>query len=257
MAYWFAVRIRDEIIPRLVARREYRRADRLSRLAALDAHDYIVSRMGWGELVAYVRRVTGGLGDTEDEPFDVVRMGLAGSVIAWPEAVERGARVLEVGTGVGRTRYAIRVSTETSLYVTIDVDPVMLAVALFGNPVPAYREALWERDVVVLLGDAARLLRLLPDAYFDHVVHDGGPNPRRNPRLFSREVLAEIARVLRPGGTLSVFAGAEREWRTRIYRSLVGLGFEVVETVHLPGSRAAVIHARRGPCTGQCAPRGR
>lgn len=236
-----------EIIPELVRQRKFRKADKLSRLEALDALHYKVSRWTWHELTRYVRSVTGGLGDTEDEPFDVVRMGLAGSVIAWPEVVKQGGRVLEIGTGIGRTRYAIHITTSTTIYMSIDVDPVMLAIALYANPVPAYQDALWKQDMLVLLADAVRLIPLLPDTYFDHVVHDGGPNPRRNPRLYTRSVIHHLWRVLKPCGTLSIFAGAERTWRTRIYEMLRDAGFVVEETVHLPGSRAAVIHARK-PC---------
>ncbi len=244
MEDWFAVEARDEIIPEAVAKGELRRADRLTRLVALDALHYIVERLGWQRLVRHVRGVTGGLGDREDDLFDPFRMGLAGSVIAWPEAVPEAGRVLEIGTGIGRTRYAVHVTVETSLYVSIDVDPVIHAIALYRNPVPAYQEALWKRDVVLLLGDAVRLTRLLPEASFDHIIHDGGPNPRRNPRLYSRRFLATLARLLKPGGSISVFAGAERKWVTRIYETLKNLGFRIVETVHLPGSRARVIHAR-------------
>ncbi len=234
----------EEIIPGLVAGGELEKADKLSRLYALDTLHYELSRMEWGEVVRYVRRVTGGLGDREDEPFDVVRMGLAGSVIAWPEALRGGERVLEIGTGVGRTRYAVAVTVETRLYVTIDVDPLILALALYANPVPAYEEALWGREVRVILGDAARILEVL-NTRFDHVIHDGGPTPRKNPRLYSQRFLRRIRDLLREGGSLSIFAGADRRWVTRIYNALRSLGFRVEETVHLPGSKAVVIHARR------------
>ncbi len=250
MLDWYAERLSDEIIPGMVAKGRLRDADKHSRLVALDALHYRVQRMSLHERLSYIRRVTGGLGDREDEPLDVVRMGLAGSVIAWPEAVRRGSRVLEIGTGLGRTRYAVYVTVEVGEYVSIDVDPVILAIALYDNPVPSYQEALWARTRIVL-GDATRILRLLPSQSFDHVIHDGGPNPRRNPRLYSQSILRELWRVVKPGGTVSVFAGADRRWRSRIYEQLKRLGFEVVETLHLPGSKAAVIHARRprrAPC---------
>lgn len=244
MDEWFAVEARDRIIPRLVAEGRLRSADRLTRLVALDALHYTVDRLDWARLTRYVRSVTGGLGDREDEPFDPFRLGLAGSVIAWPEAVPEDGRVLEIGTGVGRTRYAVRVTRRTSLYISIDIDPVIHAIALYRNPIPAYQEVLWTRDFIVLLGDAARLVERLPAGIFDHVIHDGGPNPRRNPRLYSIHFLSMLAERLKPGGTISVFAGAERNWVTRIYSTLKRLGFRIVETVHLPGSRARVIHAR-------------
>ncbi len=244
MLDWYAERLSDEIIPGMVAKGRLRDADKHSRLAALDALHYRVERMSLHERLSYIRMVTGGLGDREDEPLDVVRMGLAGSVIAWPEVVHRGSRVLEIGTGLGRTRYAVHVTVEVDEYVTIDVDPVMLAIALYDNLVPPYQEALWTRTRVIL-GDATRILRLLPSRSFDHIIHDGGPNPRRNPKLYSPGVLRELWRLVKPGGTVSVFAGADRRWRSRVYEQLRRLGFEIVETLHLPGSKAAVIHARR------------
>ena len=219
------------------------REDRRARLEAWRVYRAEVSRWGRAELLKFIDRTTGGLGYTKEEPFDVVRMGLAGSAIAWAEAVRDGDTVLEVGTGIGRTCYCATYSAVPALYVTVEVSVGMLAVALYANPVEAYRRALWNPFVRTVLADARDLVPRLPPSTFDHIIHDGGPNPSRNPALFSEDFLAALARVLRPGGRIPVFAGRDPAWQERIYRALRGLGLRVVGTVPLPFSRARAIRA--------------
>ncbi|WP_456454873.1 spermidine synthase [Methanopyrus sp.] len=196
--------------------------DRRAREAAARYREWAES-LDEGELFRYVRERTGGLGHGK-KGFEVGKMGLKGYVIAWPERA-RGM-VLEIGTGLGRTTWALLRWGDPKLVVSVEIDPRMLAIALYRNPVSEFSEALRDDRVKILLGDAVEVVPELPKG-FDHVVHDGGPCPGRNPRLFSPEFLRTMTEKLKDNGTASVFAGRDPRWQDRIYRALSRLFLEV------------------------------
>ncbi len=196
----------------------------------------------FSELLEIIDNITGGLGYTKEEPLDVVRMGLAGSVIAWPEVLRDGDKVLEIGTGLGRTAYVVHYAVKPSIYVTIDVSGEILFIALYKNPIKVYQDVLWRSDVKIIYADATRIIKCLNDV-FDHIIHDGGPNPRRNKKLYSMNFLKALVKLLKPGGRLSIFIGSERLMQERIYTSLIEIGLRIIETKSLPFSKARVIHA--------------
>ncbi len=222
-------------------------ADRVTRECAAQLWDARLKDAAREEIVKLIEEATGGLGYRAEAPLEPAQMVVAGTVIAWPEAVPEGGRVFEVGTGIGRTCYVVHYARRPALYVTVDISLPILAVALYGNPVRAFRDALWRDDVRVVLGDALEVARLLPSGAFDHVIHDGGPNPLRNPRLYSAPMFAELARLLKPCGTLSVFAGRSRRGRQLVYEGLRSAGLEIVGVASFPDSPAAVYRARK-PC---------
>ncbi len=193
-----------------------RREDERAREAAARYREW-AEGLSESEVFQYVKSRTGGLGHGRNR-FEVGKMGVKGYVIAWPERA-RGA-VLEIGTGLGRTAWATLEWGHPKLLVSIEIDPKMLAIALYRNPVEEFSEALRDDRVRLILGDAVEVVPELPRGYFDHLVHDGGPCPRRNPRLFSREFLAELARRVRRGGTASVFAGRDPGWQDRLHEAL-------------------------------------
>jgi len=222
----------------LLARRSYDEADRATRLFVEQLRSWALT-LSEEEVWRFVNEVTGGLGYTEEDR-DVCRVALCGSLISWAEVVKDGFKVLEVGTGLGRTCYTVLFTARPSLYLSIDNSPQILALALYRNPYEAFRRALGASCVKLCLCDAVKAVKALREE-FDHVIHDGGPNPNRNPKLYSEELLEDLARVLRRGGTMSVFAGRNKSWQDRIYLTLRSLGFDV-SSVSFPFSPVLVFH---------------
>lgn len=221
--------------------RRYDIVDKHSREQVRKRYGY-VENLDLDSIVKLIDNVTGGLGYTNSEPLDVVRMGYAGSYIAWPEKVTDNSKILEIGTGIGRTAYVVHYVAKPKLYLTIDISGEILYIALYKNPVKIYQDTLWLPDVKIVFGDVVKLVDCIKDS-FDHIIHDGGPNPKRNQRLYSRRFFEALIRLLKPEASISVFIGSERRMQEYIYNTLIELGLEIVETVPLPFSKARVIHA--------------
>ncbi len=237
------IRVEYSRILSLLARGLIDEADKLSRSIARSVWRNVVSKMSSNRILELIDRITGGLGYKSDSPLDPLQMTVAGSYIAWPEAIRDNARVLEIGTGIGRTCYVAHYNKKIGVYVTIDISPEILAIALYGNPVRQYSECLWREDVKIILADAVEAVPLLQRGYFTHLIHDGGPNPLRAPSLYTVRFMRLLASRLAPKSTASIFAGRSRKARERVYRAMLAAGFKVVETVSLPDSPAIVYHA--------------
>ena len=231
----------------LISRGDICRVDALSRRIAYNQYVEQVASMSAWELVELVDKVTGGLGYKRDKPFNSVSMTLAGTVIVWPDAVEKSERILEIGTGLGRTCYVTYYYTKPEMFITVDISLEMLAVALYRNPINAYWKSLWEITTFIVWGDAVDVVRRLPNSFFDHIIHDGGPNPLKNPNIYTKHFFSELYRVLKPCGTLSVFAGRARRSKEMVYRNLLTAGFKIIESASLPESPALVFYALK-PC---------
>ena len=221
--------------------RRYDDVNKYSRRIVKERYNY-VGNLSYEEIVSLIDKITGGLGYKSSEPLDIVQMNYAGSYIAWPEKVTNNSRVLEIGTGLGRTAYVVHYMAKPKIYVTIDASGEILYVALYRNPIKVYQEVLWLPYVKIIFSDAVEIIDCLNDE-FDHIIHDGGPNPRKNKRLYSKHFLHKLIKLLKPGGSLSIFIGSERKMQEEIYSTLIELGLQVVETVSLPFSKARVIHA--------------
>lgn len=231
----------------LISKRDMYKVDILSRKLAYSYYVEKLAFMDKQELIELIDKVTGGLGYKRDEPLNAVSMTLAGTVIVWPDAVRKSRRILEIGTGLGRTCYVSYYYVKPEMFVTIDVSLEILALALYRNPIDVYWKSLWELTTFVVWGDAIDVVKRLPNSFFDHVIHDGGPNPLKNPSIYTRWFLCEIYRVLKPCGTLSVFAGRARRGKEMVYRNLLNAGFKIVESASLPESPALVFYALK-PC---------
>ncbi len=216
------------------------KVDLLSRKIAEKTYLDKISRLSEGEIYSLIDGITGGLGYRKGD-FNVMRMGYCGSLIAWPEAIPEGGKVLEIGTGLGRTCYAAVEWAKPSLFLTLDNSPEILAIALYRNPVKAFSEALKRSIVKIALVDAVKAVNIISEK-FDHIIHDGGPNPGKNPRLYSKEFIEKLLQLLKPGGTLSIFAGRNKKWQNKIYFVLKSLGF-TIETVSFPETPTLVFHA--------------
>lgn len=207
--------VRDKVVE-LLSQSKFSEADKLTR-------EYVrkylpeISSWSWDRLVKYITEVTGGLGYREDDLYDIDRIIEVGEFISWSRIVKNGYKVLEIGTGLGRTMYTILSKTRCSLYLSLDIDPVILAICLYYNPISIFQSVL--DKAYICLCDAVRAIPRV-NVKFNHIIHDGGPNPRRNPRLFSKHFIHELINHLEDDGTISIFAGRDSEWIEKIYNYL-------------------------------------
>jgi uncharacterized protein len=112
----------------------------------------------------------------------------------------RGA-VLDTTTGLGYT--AIAAARTADRVVTVELDPVVIEVCR-ENPWSA--ELFSDPRIEQRVADVSELIRELPDASFDRVVHDP-PMMSIAGELFSGDLYREVHRVLRPGGRLFHYVG--------------------------------------------------
>ncbi len=233
----------ERIVLANVARGRFTLADRITRAYARRVYEKRISALSDEEILELIDRITGGLA-YRARSLDPVRMSYCGSLIAWPEAIPPGGKVLEIGTGIGRTCYAAVGWARPSLFVSLDNSPEILAIALYRNPVPMYCKALMNENVRLCLCDAIKAVEAMENIRFDHIIHDGGPSPSKNPRLFGEEFLRKLYELLRDDGTLSIFAGKHRKWQDKLFHMLKGLGLEV-QSVSFPDAPVLIFHARK------------
>ena len=167
-------------------------------LAAAAAAGTLVVRHARG---AMGRRVRGGILVRDAALYDAVSHrlllgslfgGIAADVAA---AAPDGARVLEVGCGPGRL--SILLTRRHGLHVTgLDLDPAMVERARANAARPAGEHG---GEPSFLVGDVASLA--FPDRSFDLVVSTLSMHHWADPTAG----LAEIGRVLRPGGRALVW----------------------------------------------------
>jgi len=173
---------------------DYNTADKITRAKARQYYLKYIAHIDYGKKLRIIDEITGGLGYKGGE-LNILEMNFAGVIISWVEVVKSKPKVLEVGTGLGRTCFIVVKNTSPSLYLSLDKSLTMLAIALFSNPIKEYMQALNSNVVKVAWADALKAVDMIPDV-FDHIIHDGGPNPNKNPRLYSESFLAKLARVL-------------------------------------------------------------
>ncbi|MEN3047350.1 MAG: RsmD family RNA methyltransferase [Candidatus Caldarchaeales archaeon] len=137
----------------------------------------------------HMHRVAG-VSPTEDASSKVGRLGAL-----------KGRTVLDTCTGLGYTAVeALR--RGAARVVTVEVDPNVLSIAEL-NP---WSEGLSSGSSELILGDVAEVVRNLPSAHFDAVIHDP-PRFSLAGELYSEEFYRELARVLRPGGRIVHYVG--------------------------------------------------
>lgn len=223
------------------------KADDTTRNIAEKAYQYIASKKTRQEIYEYIDSKTGGLGYRDKRiGEDWERVVTLGCYIAWADTINNNSRILEIGTGLGRTLYCMQYNSPKEI-VTIDIDPFILATALYSNPYRPFQEALWNSNTYILLGDAVLLTLILKIRRhrFSHIVHDGGPNPERNPRLYNTFFLTTLYYLLVNNGTISVFAGRNPYHVSRIYNLLKKIGFVNVYVVNPPGIKVKIVRGMK------------
>lgn len=225
--------------------KSFYQVDKITRAIAFNTFIKFSGRLTINNLWRIIDEITGGLGYRTCEK-DLFRVIQVGCLISWPEAVASGSRVLEIGTGLGRTMYCILASRSNVEYYSLDASPVILSIALYRNPFEVFREKLWRKNVFLILGDALHVVRVFNNLglCFNHIVHDGGPNPQKNPRLYSQHFLKLLVNILCSGGTISVFAGKNPRIVSKIFNQLRNLGL-MVWTESSSGIKIRVIRGEK------------
>ena len=235
----------QQTVLEIAAKGEFDKADEVTRDYVRQIYLREVRYWSLDRKIRFIDLVTGGLGYRELDVTDFDRITHVGTYIAWPDAVRENTYIFEIGTGLGRTLYVVTSRHSVKLYLTCDVNPYILAIALFENPISEFQEALWRSNVKILLCDAIRLSFRL-QLKFNHIIHDGGPCPDSNPRLYSQHLLRRILDLCERGGTISMFAGRNRRWVERIYNFFKSQpDVEQVVTISVPGSTVKVIHVKK------------
>jgi predicted membrane-bound spermidine synthase len=220
---------RKPIIPCIITRilkKDLEGADNISRKVSWIAYRRIASMRI--DLREYIDKTTGGLGYRgRNIGGDWERVVTLGCYIAWADSISSGDKVLEIGTGLGRTTYCLQYYKPEQI-ITIDIDPIITGIALYDNPYREFQEALRRRNVKLIIGDAVAIVKTLYRSgyIFTHIVHDGGPNPRRNRRLYTKYFFKILDKLLLPGGRISVFAGKDPLIINNIYHILESLGYK-------------------------------
>ncbi len=140
----------------------------------------------------------------------------------------RGHRVLDICTGLGYTAIAaLKRGARTVHTIEVDENVIWLAER---NP---WSRALASERVVLIHGDAARVVWQLPDGYYDRIIHDPPRFTSSTSSLYSLDFYRRLYELLRPGGILYHYTGEPgRHRRARFPQRVAGLlreaGFERV-----------------------------
>jgi hypothetical protein len=123
--------------------------------------------------------------------------------------VFRGAKVLDIGTGLGYTAI-LSAKFGASLVLTIEKDEHVLRMAEV-NP---WSRGLADERISIALADAAELVGELDGSSFDRILHDP-PRFFLAGELYGLEFYRQLFKVLRSGGRLFHYVGAPGERRRK------------------------------------------
>lgn len=138
------------------------------------------------------------------------------------------AVVLDTCMGLGYTAMAAAKSPGVKTVVTCEVSPAVITLAKW-NPLS---DPLWDKNIVVMEGSAAELLKQFADGTFPFIIHDP-PRISHAPELYSSNFYWELHRVCAKGGRLfhyvgSVGKGKGRDIGAEVTERLIAAGFREV-----------------------------
>ena len=113
-----------------------------------------------------------------------------------------GGRVLDTCTGLGYTAQAA-LAHGAGLVTSVEIRHEVLRITRLN---PWSREVFEDRRINLLLGDSFRLLDILPQEFFDYVIHDP-PRFALAGDLYSQEFYNKLFDVLIGGGELFHYTG--------------------------------------------------
>lgn len=127
-------------------------------------------------------------------------------------------KVLDICTGLGYTAIAASEVRSVDAVTTIELDPVVVSIQR-RNP--------WSEDLFLnpkinrIEGDAAVVLKSLPDNYYDVIVHDP-PAQAMGGELYSQEFYVQLNRVSVLNATLFHYVGDPSSQESgRLYRGIM------------------------------------
>ncbi|OIO65251.1 hypothetical protein AUJ68_03730 [Candidatus Woesearchaeota archaeon CG1_02_57_44] len=110
-------------------------------------------------------------------------------------------KALDICTGLGYT--AILLAREADSVTTIERDANVLALARENLP---SKELFSSPKIKQLMGDAQEVVKSLPDAHFDIIIHDP-PSLNIAGDLYASSFYQELFRLLKPGGRMFHYTG--------------------------------------------------
>jgi predicted methyltransferase len=144
-------------------------------------------------------------------------------------AVKNG-RILDVCTGLGYTAIC-SIKKGGRLVVSIDKRSEILNIAKMN---PWSRKLFTEKQLHLIIGDAYAIVPLLPDEFFDYIIHDP-PRFSHAGLLYSRKFYFELYRTLSPRGRIFHYTGepGSRYRKQDIWKGVIGrlreVGFKKVK----------------------------
>jgi ubiquinone/menaquinone biosynthesis C-methylase UbiE len=143
--------------------------------------------------------------------------------------LKNGDLVLDVGTGTGWLAIRCALAVEGGQIIGVDITPEMLAQAALNAEKVGVREK-------VQFGLASAMDLPYPDHHFDVVLSSLALHHTTLP-----QALAEMVRVLKPGGRLAIAdMGAPPAWRSAPISWLIGLLLRASGMISNPRTRAEI-----------------
>mgnify|MGYP000636769854 CR=1 FL=1 len=226
---------------RLIKEGKYNEANRLSREHIKRVYESRVKDLGNHELSELLQSTVYRLMYIQNA-FDLssTKAYSIGSVLSWVQVIKDGYRIFEIGTALGLTCSTIIRSFDIEEYITIDDSSLVLAVALYRNPLETCMKALWNDRVKILLGNAHQIVHAMRRESFDHIIYKAATYGRE--KLYSAKLLRRLTTLLKSGGTMSFLIVRDKTLSNKVHYLLSLIGMQV-RVVKIPCTSVTVLHA--------------